>query len=78
MVPVGAEPCENAQVPPKGVEPPPENPRKTQVSDEGGAKSGAPGARDPQLIADAWPRPPDVIKGRIVGMVEAVPAMGSP
>ena len=77
MVPVGVEPCENAQVPPRGVEQDQKSSGKTPLSQSDGAESGAVGApdrpTDPDLqhLITAWPDLPDAVRAGITAMVQA-------
>ena len=60
-----------------GLELPPENAGKTGVLDQGGAESGALGAREAPLdadlaaVVDAWPALPDAIKAGILAMIRS-------
>jgi len=60
-----------------GIELPPQNTEKTQLEAQGGAESGAVGAReapldpDLQLIVDRWEDLPQPIKAGILAMVRA-------
>ncbi len=72
-----SERCEREGIPPRGTEHPHDSPKKTPVSEAGGAQSGAPAAQstvqDPDLqqLIDAWPTLPPVVRAGIVAMVKA-------
>lgn len=63
-----------------GIEHPANSPEKPQVSNEGGAESGAPIAESPALppdlreLANAWPMLPSALKAGILAMVKAANA----
>jgi hypothetical protein len=66
---------------PGGFEPTPKTPRKTHISAQGGALSGARGGArllpedtgDPDLqqLIDAWPTLPEAVKAGIMAMIRS-------
>jgi hypothetical protein len=62
---------------PEGVEIPPQNAGKTQISQTGGAKSGAlssdsaPIDPDLQRVLEAWPMLPAALRSGILAMIDA-------
>src|SRR5262249_45855259 len=75
LQPDACDSTQNYLVPPRGLETPPGNPKKTSISAKGGAESGAlppdPMSYEPDLqrLIDVWPMLSPALKTGILGMI---------